>query len=73
VTEAHHETKGAGLRFGCGSIVAGACAFVTIRPGMDALESHVARTLLIAGIAGVVAARYGDRAWKWISRVIPWT
>ena len=61
------------LHFICGSVVGGACAFLTIRPGMEELLPHLLRTLLIALLCGFLAARYGDRAWRWLSRVLPWT
>jgi hypothetical protein len=61
-----------GPGFGWGFAIGFLGAFLSISPGLDGLTVHMVRAVVIALVTGLLAARYGDRVWNWLIRLVDW-
>jgi hypothetical protein len=61
-----------GPKFGWGFAIGLIGALLALSPGLDALPLHVARAFGIAVVTGLLAARYTDRVWAWLARMLEW-
>lgn len=51
-------------------LLSGFVAFLRVD---DNLVTHLLKCLIVATLFGLLAGRFGDRAWRWITNLLRWT
>ncbi len=59
-------------QFTCAFLLAGFIAFLNISFPLDGLALHLVNVLVLAGMCGALAGRFGDAAWHTLVRIFRW-